>query len=247
MEQGPKQRYGMTRATSQSVNLFETGLYTVGDVAHLTKINATRVRRWIAGYSYRSSGKSKSQPPVWEPEIPTIDGVLTLSFNDLLEVRWVDIFRKAGVLLPNIRNAITELRDIYGVKYPFSTERVFADGMAIMIELEDEAGKKFFYEVSGSRNYGFWEVLVQNLKVGYVFNEGIAEKWHPDENEFGRIVVDPAVAFGRPVVEGTRLDTGVLASAYAAEQSFDLVGEWYGIDSDAVQQAVSFHRQLKAA
>lgn len=237
----------MIRANIQAVNLFETGLYTVADVARLTGVNTTRVRRWVAGYTYSSSGKIKSQPPVWDPEIPTIDGVLTLSFNDLLEVRWVDKFRKAGVLLPNIRRAVTELRELYGVSYPFSTERVFADGMAIMIEVEDEAGIKFFYEVSGSRNYGFWDVLVQNLKVGYVFRDGIAAKWRPNEDEFDRIVIDPAVAFGRPVVEGTRLDTGVLADAYTAEESYEIVGDWYGIDPDAVKQAVSFHEQLKAA
>lgn len=237
----------MVAANIDSLNLFETGLYTVFDVTRLTGVNATTIGRWMQGYSYPSTSGVTTQPPVWEPEIPAIDGTLILSFNDLLEIRWVDIFRKHHVPLPNIRTAVIELREIYGTRHPFSRERVFTDGRAIMIELKDNTGAALLYEVSGSKNYAFWDVVVPSLKVGTVFNDGLAKKWHPDEERFGRIVIDPSVAFGRPVVEGTRLDTEVLESAYTAEQSYDIVADWYGIDSDAVEQAVSFHKQLQAA
>ena len=37
-----------------------------------------------------------SYPPVWQRQLPDIDGTLGLGFLDLMEARFVDAFRKAG-------------------------------------------------------------------------------------------------------------------------------------------------------
>lgn len=235
------------KTIDETLNPFETGIYTIADASHLTGINSSRIRRWMTGYSYPTVAGGGRQPPMWKPEGPVVDEIITISFKDLLEIRWVNAFRNEGVPLQNIRKAIKELGEIYGVRYPLSRERVFIDGKALLIELQDESGRPLLYEVSGSRNYTFWSVALPFLRVGVIFEHGDATKWKPNEEKYSRIIVDPQVAFGRPVVEGTRLDTEVLASAFSAEQSYEKVGDWYGIDSDAVKQAVSFHKQLKAA
>lgn len=75
---------------------------------------------------------------------------------------------------------------------------------------------------------------------------GRVTRWYPDPDRNQAIVVDPAISFGRPVIDGTRINVAVLTHAYKAERSFDRVAEWYDIDPALVRQAVDFHERYLA-
>lgn len=239
----------MNRADSKSVNLFETGLYTVSDVSHLTNVHSARISRWVRGYSYASSKGRRRQQAVWEPEIPAMEGFISLSFNDLLEIRFVHEFREAGVALPKIRSTIMALRKETQTKYPFSRRMIFTDGKGLFEKLHDENGKPLLIELSTKhKHYSFFTVTLPYLRKGLIFDErGFVRRWYPDKEKFRSIVVDPKISFGRPVMEGTRINSSVLAAAAAAERSPESVADWFGIETDLVRQAISFHQIFKAA
>ena len=62
-----------------------------------------------------------------------------------------------------------------------------------------------------------------------------------------RIVVDPAVRLGRPVIRGTRVPVDVVVGQLAAGLSLDQVAEEYGITRDDVLAALSYAAKVLAA
>lgn len=237
----------MNRATPQMVNIFETGLFTVSEVSRLTGVHTQRISRWVRGYPYRTKIGKKWQTPIWEPETPQIDGSPTLSFNDLLEVRFVDALRKQGIPFPKIRKAVLELRKIVGHAHPFSHETVFALGGTLITDIKDDDDQPLFIELIGSRQTLFCETTIPDLTKGYRFQDKSVASWFPDVDRFDRIIVNPRVLFGTPVIEGTRLSTDFMSDAFKAEGSYKKVAYWYEINPAEVQQAVEFHRQYRAA
>jgi uncharacterized protein (DUF433 family) len=222
--------------------LLGIGLYTVGEASRLSGAPAAQIRRWLRGYRYRHGAKSYSKSPVWPAEIPLVDGSLALSFNDLMEIRFVRAFRDQRIPLQRIRRAIQELSRLYEFEYPFSHQHVVTDGLHLFADLKDESGEPLLYELTGSRNYAFPNIIYPLLRKGLVFDKsGSISQWYPDRERYVDVIVDPTVCFGHAVIHGTRIRPSVLAAAYKAESSMDRVAEWYQIDPVIVRQAVEFH------
>ena len=237
----------MNRSNENLVNIFETGLYTVGEVSRLTHVHPQRISRWMRGYSYNTASGRSSKAPLWKPETPRVDGMITLGFNDLMEIRFVDALRDHKISLTKIRKAVSELRDTLSARYPFSSQTVYVYGKELITKLHDESGNKLFYELSGSRQTLFYSTTLPNLEKGIIFEEGFARKWYPDIKRHPMIVINPKVMFGTPVIEGTRLSAEFIFDAYKAEGSYENVAYWYEIETSAIRQAVSFHSQYAAA
>lgn len=228
-------------------SLLGVGLFSIGDTSRLTGVNGPRIRRWLLGYRYRTALEVKQHKALWRPEVPTMNGTTALSFNDLLEIRLVGAFRGLGFSIQKIRRAISELSKIAETAYPFSQQKVVTDGVYLFAQLKDEEGKPLFYDLSDRRNYAFPDVIYPMLRKGLFYDQaGRVTRWYPDPDRNQAIVVDPAISFGRPVIDGTRINVAVLAYAYKAERSFDRVAEWYDIDPALVRQAVDFHERYLA-
>ena len=61
------------------------------------------------------------------------------------------------------------------------------------------------------------------------------------------MVVDPARAFGAPIVDREGVQTYVLAKAVGVEGDVTLVADWYNVRAEAVRDAVAFENGLRAA
>ncbi|MBI1903042.1 MAG: DUF433 domain-containing protein [Planctomycetia bacterium] len=55
-----------------------------------------------------------------------------------------------------------------------------------------------------------------------------------------RITVDPAVRFGKPVIQGTRVPVSVLVGQAAAGLSHEKIAEEYGIQIEDVRAALEY-------
>lgn len=230
----------------KKADIFETGLYTVGEVSRLTQVHPQRISRWTRGYSYRIASGSRSQEPVWAPETPRANGTVTLGFNDLLEIRFVDALRRIHKIpLSIIRTAVFELRKMLGERYPFSNRTVFLYGKKLITKLKDDNSRPLFVELSGGRQTLFYSMTLPALEKGLVFEEDHARRWYPDVDRYPRIVINPRVLFGTPVIEGTRLSAEFVSDAHKAEGSYDKVAYWYEIDTEAIRQAVGFHSSMR--
>ena len=55
-----------------------------------------------------------------------------------------------------------------------------------------------------------------------------------------RIVIDPKICHGKPVIRGTRLPVAIVVGSLAGGMTFDEVQREYGITSDDIRAALKF-------
>ncbi len=55
-----------------------------------------------------------------------------------------------------------------------------------------------------------------------------------------RIVIDPKICHGKPVVRGTRTPVTVILSALAGGDSFETIQAEYGITADDIRACIAF-------
>lgn len=62
-----------------------------------------------------------------------------------------------------------------------------------------------------------------------------------------RIVVDPNVRFGQPVIKGTRVPVAVLLDELAAGTATDSIADEYAVTQEDIRAAIRFAAQLVAS
>ncbi len=228
------------------MQLIGVGLYTFHEAARLTKIPLRDIRRWLDGYSYRGKERTAiSVPPLWETEFSD-ESLHGISFHDLLELRFVHAFRKHGVSLQAIRVASRRARELFDTDYPFTSRQFRTDGRSIFASAIEETGESELLDLV-KQQYAFRRILEPSLYSGIDFDEGqIASRWYPAPRS-KTVVLDPAIAFGKPIVTSGAVRTSILYDAVAAEGDKNFVAKLYEVPVSAVEAAVSFEESLLAA
>jgi uncharacterized protein (DUF433 family) len=93
-----------------------------------------------------------------------------------------------------------------------------------------------------TRQRVFVDVLLPFLKrIDYDSVTKLASKWSIAD----KVVVDPTICLGKPIVEEVGVRTTILANSYEAnDRDAELVAEWYGLLPTHVLAAVDFERSL---
>jgi DNA-binding transcriptional MerR regulator/uncharacterized protein (DUF433 family) len=221
------------------------GLYTFPEAARLVGVRPRVLRRWLQGYTKGKNEDVRFYPPLWKPEIVDAD-MDGLSFHDLLEVRFIKAFRELGISLQTIRIAAANARSIFESSYPFTCERFQTDGETIFAEAMRESGEIELLDLR-RRQYVFERIVRSSLYAGIEFNASKrAVRWFPMKHSEA-VVLDPAIAFGKPVVTEVGLRTDILYDAWLAERKDkQRVARLYEIPTKAVNAAIRFER-LQAA
>jgi uncharacterized protein (DUF433 family) len=171
--------------------------------------------------------------------------VLALSFLDLVEVRFVNAFLRAGVPWKIIRLAAERARALSKSTHPFSTRRFRTDGRTIFAEAVEQSGESTLLDLVKSQ-YAFHQVISPTLYVGFDFGENDAvTRWWPLGKE-RQVVLDPLRGFGQPIVADAGISTTVLADAVESEGSIKAVAAWFDIKAAAVRDALAFEKRLAA-
>ena len=225
-------------------SLLGVGIYSVPEAARLTGVSAQRIRRWLQGYEFRSAGETRRSPAVWTPDLPTIGGVLALSFRDLMEVRFVNAFLERGVSWKTLRAAEAAAAEAVQSTHPFSTKKFKTYGRTVLYEFATSSGEKRLLELVEDQ-YNIPAVVGPYLYSGVIFSQGRAAKWFPLPGS-QRVVLDPERSFGQPIVVPESVPTNVLARAFRAEGSIERVARWFVVDPQSVQDAVEYETKLAA-
>ncbi|KGV24781.1 hypothetical protein [Burkholderia pseudomallei] len=221
------------------------GLYTFHEAALLTKIPVRDLRRWLDGYSYRDKKhESISVDPLWKTALAgdDLDGI---SFHDLLEVRFVHAFREHGVSLQTIRVASRRARELFNTDYPFTSQQFRTDGRTIFASAIEETGETELLDLV-KQQYAFRKIIEPSLRTGIEFGaDRLASRWYPSPRSKA-IVLDPAIAFGKPIVTHGSVRTSILSEAFNVEGDKNLVARLYEVPVAAVDAAIAFEESLAA-
>ena len=167
--------------------------------------------------------RPRSVKRYFEPLITVPEGKpRLLTFTNLVEAHVLAaIRRKHGVTLPNVRSAIDHLRSQYGIDHPLADARFKTDGLSLFIEVLDQ-----LVNVSMRGQTAIREIMEAHLERVEHDEKGLAARLFPftrygatDVPQPRTVMIDPRVAFGRPVLAGTGIPTAVLADRYKAGES----------------------------
>lgn len=230
--------------TGTNQTFLNTGIYTVPDAAKLTRVSTWRIRRWLRGYRFRTKKDHHHSPPLWHGQLEPIDHSLALGFLDLIEIRFVDAFLKAGVSWTMLRKAHERGAQLFNNSHPFCTNRFVTDGREIFVELHKRTGEASLLEIVHHQHV-FAQITRPFLKE-LEFTEGdVLLRWRPTTTK-GLVVLDPARNFGRPIVIQHGVPTEVLASATIACGSIQEVARWYEVREAEIEDAIEFEQKLAA-
>jgi len=224
-------------------HFLNTGLYTVSEAARLTRIPAGKIRRWIRGYTFRKGESVRHSDAVWQTGIKPLDDKAALSFRDLLELRLVDAFIKAGVSWVTMRRAHTKAQEELKTTHPFCSKRIATDGKNILLkQAEEDSDEALINLVTDQREFSR---IVQDFLKELEFSGDDIVWWPLGKNR--QIVVDPRRNFGQPTVAKSGVPATTLARSVKANSSIDIVARWYEAQRDEVRDAVEFEDSLAKA
>ncbi len=219
------------------------GFYTISEVSRYLGIERReRVRRWVVGYDCLD--------PIVLCDYKPVSRTQELSFLDLIEVRFIQHFRRQGVSLQSIRAAAKAARRELEISHPFAASHMefVTDRKRIFLHTAEKTGDERLLDIVRGQ-YAMYEVMEKLLAKGLTFDPDtlLAERWYPDKGNYPKIVLDPHIAFGQSTVEPFGVPTKALFEAWRANDgSSDVVAEWFEVEPVSVEQAVDYELTLEA-
>jgi uncharacterized protein (DUF433 family) len=165
-----------------------------------------------------------------------------------MELRFIEYFRSQGVSMHTLRKSAEKARLEWDRQHPFalSHARYLTDRRKIFAQVAKDEGDKVTWDLA-SGQHEFWEAIEQAVARGVEFNPrtDLACRWHPKPGDFPLIVVDPRLAYGRPVIEPRGVPTAALFRQWKAEKGdAGRVGRWFDVPVGEVRQAIEFELQI---
>ena len=219
------------------------GLYTPEEAAFYARVSTRTMNRWIYG---NKQGERVIKPQKSSDQ----DRVVTfLDFVQTLAIR--DIRTKHKVPLPKIRDAVDFART-KGIEYPFAVQHttyLFSDAEdkghgEVVINIDHQ-----LLQASGHSRGNFVMKEVAELYMRDLYfnpDTGLAEQfvaWGGRESEY-RIVMNPHIRFGEPVVHPTGYTAQSLWEAYEIEGGIIAASKAFAVDVRAIELALDYYDHL---
>lgn len=215
--------------------------YTPFEAAHYLRVPENTIRNWASGYSYGTRGGRVAQT---KPLIKIADPRQHLfSFVNLLELHVISALRRDHkVQMLKIRRAIEYLEAKLKSAHPLIDEEMETDGTDIFVT-------KYGSLINASRDgqLAMKALLQAHLKRIERDERGVAIRLFPftrtrDAGTIAEapklIAIDPAVAFGRPVIVGSRVPTSEIAERFQAGESPSELAEDFSRTEEEIWEAI---------
>jgi uncharacterized protein (DUF433 family) len=223
--------------TDAATRYADTGLYTLPAAARLIAAEKRHLRSWVVGNS------NSDAAPIIMRQLPDIGGNPVLGFLDLIETAFVRHFRVLGYSPQTIRKVAQKLRKRHDVEHPFAMDKRFrADGKAIFEESVADDGERKILNLMND-NFEISSVIEKSLFSQMLYAHDIAQQWHPSST-YKKVVLNPRIAFGEPVIEGAWIPTRTLYEAVHADGSIEEAADDFGVSADDVRQAFGWEKEL---
>lgn len=219
-------------------------IYSYAEAARLAHVPQATLRAWVVGRSHNAGGRS-SAPVIRRPD----DAIALVSFTNVVEAHVLSCIRVIhNVALERVRAAIDYTEKQMGVEHPLASGRFMTDGVDLFVdELES------LVNVSKSGQLAIRECIERLLKRIEVDELQFARRLYPITRPSGSeqggptsIMVDPMVAFGRPVITNTRVPIEVLWQRFDGGESLDDLAKDYEIEVSKVEEAIRFYHRAAA-
>lgn len=214
--------------------------YTLAEAARYLRLSSATVRSWFVGRSYpTTSGVSQFAPPLK----PARKKPPTLSFSNLIEAHVLRALRtEHGIPLHAVRQALA-----------FAERRLGIDQLLLREELRAAGGQLFLdrygelVNLSASGQLAMRRVFEAHLRRVEWGPLQFPVRLYPfllseEPSDARPIVIDPQIAFGRPVISDGFVSTASIVERLDAGESIDELAADYRISTEAIEHAVLYER-----
>ena len=221
----------------------EVPAYSLAEAAYYLGIPVATLRSWVLGRDYPVTDGTRRFAPILEIADRKHK---RLSFINLVEAHVLTALRREhAIQLPKVRKAVAYLRNQLQSQHPLADQQFETDELDLFVQKYGQ-----LINITRDGQLAMRNVLQSFLKRVkrdaqgapvklYLFVRGAVE-------EPFAVVVDPAVSFGRPVLEGTGIPTEILAQRYKAGDSLEALADDYGRPKEEIEEAIRYEL-LKAA
>jgi hypothetical protein len=236
-----------------------TGIYTPAEAAILLHEKPSTINRWAFGYSRNRSGGPTQHPPLIHTDLPEVEGKRALSFVELIELLYIRAFEQAGASWKIIKEAANvaariaaQAGNAQGSVHPFALRHLYVDPAGLLyVVLKETKETDAVVLLKGHGQHNFPELVRPYLEqIDFDVND-VATRWWP-LGKHGGVSIDPAFAFGAPMVEEIGIKTKTLSDTYFAEldqygeRTLEHVAWLYEISPRHVETALNFKKWLIA-
>jgi uncharacterized protein (DUF433 family) len=228
------------RTRDKPFNPRDTAAYTLSEAARYLKLPAATLRSWVIGRPYpKGEGVAHFRPLIHPPSTrPPL-----LSFWNLVEAHVLRALRtEHGISLKDLREAVRYAERHLQIERLLLDKRLCTDAGTLFVERYGQ-----LINLSASGQLAMRKMFDEHLKRIewaevtfpirlYPFVASNAET--PDKP----IAIDPAVAFGRPIVVSRGVTTQAIADRIDAGETVEDIATDYGLAKADVEQAVLYER-----
>lgn len=207
------------------------------EAAHYLRVPVTTLRAWCTGQDYRVRGQTRRYHQVIRLDGSGREG---LSFLNLVEAHVLSGLRRVHhVPLPKIRRTLDWVSRQLKLSRPLAEARFATDGVNLYVDHLAQ-----LVDVEKGAQVVMREVIGSYLRRVERDGAGVPVKLYPftrkePSTDTGRaVVIDPAVAFGRPVLAGTRVPTAILADRFKAGDALQDLADDYRTTPQAIEEAL---------
>lgn len=175
----------------------------------------------------------------------TRNSVAPLSFINLVEFHVLVALRRTHrVPMQKIRKALEWAKETFQVEHPLAELDLETDGSEVFVR---ELGLSI--NASARGQIALPKVLSQYLHRIERDPKHIPIRFYPLTYEASPkiIVMNPAVAYGRPVIEGTRITTLMVFERYSGGESLSDIASDYDLGTVVVEEALRCEIEQRAA
>jgi uncharacterized protein (DUF433 family) len=203
--------------------------YHVSDAARYAGVAVGTIHNWQ---------RAQKQ---YVPALAERERGFSLSFLQLVELRFVAAMREANISLHKIRAAREYLAKAFETEFPFADLRLKNDGQDILIDLEESEGVEFKGKMLVATRGGqySWKDVIGNKFNEFEYVDRLARRWHVAGRN-SPIIIDPQIAFGAPHVRG--VPTWVLKNRHDGGESSAEIARDFKLSQKLVKTALAFER-----
>lgn len=216
------------------------GIYLQSEVALLTGLSQSTVRRWLELEREASGLALVAEQPL-------------VSFHDLISLRAVAALRRAGMKLRKIKQGADFIRREYGLTHPLAWEKLTTDGVHLyypaapaLVDPQEDEDLQVLIAASEAGQLAAQDLVAAYLRdVKYKPLAGgyrLAASWEPSG-----VSMDPSIQRGAPCVEGSRIQIVQLKRYLDAGDSPEYLATLFEIDADDIRRAVNWYVKPKLA
>jgi uncharacterized protein (DUF433 family) len=165
-----------------------------------------------------------------------------LSFVNLAEVHVLSSTRQLhGVRMAKVRVALAYVEKHWPSKHPLLNMELHTDGKNIFVKTLEET-----ISASERGQLSFRSIVDAYLERIDFDSFGVPSRLYPlrigttTQQQIKRVVIDPLISSGQPVVAGSGVPVFVLISRHKGGETFNELAADYGLEPSEIEEAVQY-------